>query len=100
MTVEKRALYSSPNGDRWFLARDPASGNVFIRHEANVPSGGRVREIEIGAFFSGGLRNPEHRALLDLIGTLVDGRPGSAGSRAASTAAEGENPMLDELVWS
>jgi len=33
MPTEKSELYSSPNGDRWFLARDFATGNVFIRHK-------------------------------------------------------------------
>jgi hypothetical protein len=75
MPAEKRELYSSPNGDRWFLTRDPSTGNVLIRHEANVPSGGRVTEIEIGAFLSRGGRNPEHQALLHLIGTLLEGSP-------------------------
>jgi hypothetical protein len=31
MSVQKRELYSSPNGDKWFLSDDPATGNVFIR---------------------------------------------------------------------
>ena len=56
---EQRMLYSSPNGDRWLLGRDPATGDVFIRHEANVPSG-------------------EHQALLRLIGALVETKPGAA----------------------
>src|SRR6266567_155361 len=37
-------------GDRWLLARDPDSGRVFVRHEPNLPSGGQVADIEIGAF--------------------------------------------------
>jgi hypothetical protein len=36
MTVEMRELYSSPNGDRWYLARDVDLGQVFIRHEPNL----------------------------------------------------------------
>jgi hypothetical protein len=75
MSAQKRELYSSPNGDRWFLVRDPATGNAFIRHEPNLPSGGQVTEIDIGAFLSRGPRNPEHQALLQLIGTLVRKRP-------------------------
>jgi hypothetical protein len=75
MPVEKRELYSSPNGDRWFLSRDPTTGRVFIRHEANVPSSGRSTDIDIGAFLSKGPRNPEHLALLRLIGTLVGDSP-------------------------
>jgi hypothetical protein len=75
MTVEKRELYSSPNGDKWFLVRDPAPGGVFVRHEPNIPSGGRPSDIEIGTFLGRGQRNPEHLALLRLIGTLVEDRP-------------------------
>ena len=67
MPTEKRELYSSPNGDRWFLARAPETGTLFVRHEANVPSGGQVTDIDIGAFLGEGPRNPEHQALLHLI---------------------------------
>jgi hypothetical protein len=74
MAVETRELYSSPNGDRWFLCRDPATGNIFVRHEPNLPSGGRPSNIDIGAFLSRGPRNPEHQALLHLIGTLIEDR--------------------------
>jgi hypothetical protein len=73
MSVETRELYSSPNGDRWFLGRDPAMGRVFVRHEANAPSGGQSTDIDIGTFLNRGPRNPEHQALLHLIGTLVEG---------------------------
>jgi hypothetical protein len=65
-----RKLYTSPNGDRWYLLRD-ASGEVFVRHEANLDSGGNVAHIEVGAFLSSG-RGPEHQELLRLIGTLLD----------------------------
>jgi hypothetical protein len=71
--IETRELYSSPNGDRWLLARDRASGEVFIRHEPNRPSGGQPSHLDIGAFLNRGPRNPEHRALLQLIGALVEG---------------------------
>jgi hypothetical protein len=74
MAVDTRELYCSPNGDRWLLGRDPATGDVFVRHEPNGPSGGQPSHIDIGAFLCRGPRNPEHRALLGLIGTLVEGR--------------------------
>ena len=61
--MARRELYGSPNGDRWFLVRDPA-GHVSIRHEANLPPGGKVTDIEMGAFLSEGQRKPEHQALL------------------------------------
>ncbi|WP_414471401.1 hypothetical protein [Microvirga sp. M2] len=68
--TKARKLYSSPTGDRWFLIRN-ASGEVFVRHEANSASGGNVDHIEIGAFLSSG-RGPEHQELPRLIGSLLD----------------------------
>jgi hypothetical protein len=41
MSTFKRELYRSPNGDRWFLARHSETGSPFVRHEANIPSGGQ-----------------------------------------------------------
>ncbi len=74
MALEARELYSSANGDRWSLVRDPGSGRVFVRHEPNAPSGGRTTDIGIGNFLVGD-HGPEHQALLRLIGTLVEGGP-------------------------
>jgi len=51
---------------------------VFVRHEANIPSGGKRTDIDIGEFLSRGQRNPEHQALLRLIGTLVESKRGAA----------------------
>lgn len=63
-------LYESPSGDRWYLIHDP-SGAVFVRHEANVASGGHVEHEEIASFLSRG-EGPEQQELLRLIGTLVE----------------------------
>jgi hypothetical protein len=52
VAVRTREIYRSANGDRWLLARDPGTGRVFVRHEPNLPSGGQVADIEIGAFSS------------------------------------------------
>ena len=74
-TMNLRELYHSPNGDRWYLALDPDAGRVFVKHQANMPSGGHIAEIEIGAFLNQG-NGPEHQELLRLIGTLLkDVRP-------------------------
>ena len=75
MSAQRKELYRSPNGDKWFLSGDPATGTAFVRHEANVPSGGHVTEMDIATFLSSGQRNPEHQALLHLIGTLVESDP-------------------------
>jgi hypothetical protein len=68
-----RKLYESPNSDRWYLIREP-SGEVFVRHEANIASGGQVEHVGIGDFLSSG-RGPEHQELLRLISTLVEEHP-------------------------
>jgi hypothetical protein len=67
---ERRNLYRSPNGDAWYLGREPTDGHAFIIHQPNAPSGGRRSHIELGEFLRGG-NEPEQQALLRLIGTLV-----------------------------
>ena len=66
-----RKLYESPSGDRWYLIRDH-TGAVFVRHEANVTSGGKVEHIEVGAFLTSG-QGPEQQELMRLIGSLLEG---------------------------
>jgi hypothetical protein len=70
----KREVYASSNGDRWYLARDSDTGQVFIQHVPNAASGGDTRHVEIGVFLGPRTRSPEQQALLQLIGTLVDDR--------------------------
>jgi hypothetical protein len=71
MSHEARELYHSANGDRWALVRDSGSGQVFIEHQPNVSSGGRISQVNIGEFLLRGGTGPEHQELLRLIGTLV-----------------------------
>jgi hypothetical protein len=68
MRLASKEFYKSPNGDRWLLGRDPETGSVFVRHEANAASGGYVSDMDIGDFLSRMPRHPEHDALLRLIG--------------------------------
>ena len=96
---EMTQLYRSPNGDAWFLARDPATGSAIVRHEANAPSGGQVTDIELGAFLSGP-GSPEHEALLRLIGASIlnpraaeaDGEP-----QAVNTGREWSDAEMNAL---
>lgn len=67
-----KVLYDSPNGDRWSLVRDAASGRVSVLHEPNPASGGRVVHLGVGEFLTRGGQGPEHQELLRLIGTLVE----------------------------
>jgi hypothetical protein len=71
VTIRTREIYHSANGDRWLLALDPVTERVFVRHEPNLPSGGQVADIELGAFLIGTGGGPEKQELLRLIGTLV-----------------------------
>src|SRR5207237_1006728 len=64
-TYGMEQLYRSPNGDTWFLARDP-TGSAFVSHQANAASAGRVTDIEIDEFLSGP-QSPERDALLRVI---------------------------------
>ena len=68
-----KEIYRSANGDRWLLALDSDTDRVFVRHEPNLPSGGQVADIEIGAFLIAAGSGPEKQELLRLIGTLVRG---------------------------
>jgi hypothetical protein len=67
---ERRELYRSPNGDSWFLGREPTNGHAFIIHQPNAPPGGRLSPIELRD-----QKGPEQQALLRLIGTLVEVPP-------------------------
>jgi hypothetical protein len=68
---ERQAGERSANGDRWLLAIDSDTDRVFVRHEPNLPSGGQVADIEIGAFLIAAGNGSEKQELLRMIGTLV-----------------------------
>ncbi len=70
--IETRLLYSSSNGDRWFLVRDIASETVLVKHEPNRSSGGRNSMIDVAEFLTQN-HGPQHKSLLRMIGTLVEG---------------------------
>jgi hypothetical protein len=92
-------LYRSPNGDTWFLARDPVTGAAFVRHQANTPSGGQVTDIELGAFLSGP-GSPEQEALLRLIGaSILNPRGAKADDEplAANTGREWSDAEMKAL---
>ena len=67
----QREIYQSENGDRWSLCRDDDC-RLFVLHKANVPSGGTETKIDLRTFLGRGKAGPEHQALNDLIGGLVD----------------------------
>jgi hypothetical protein len=78
MRIARRELYTSSNGDRWYLAKDLAADRVFIMHEPNAASGGHNTQIELGSFLNRSGHGPEHQELMRMIGTLIEGRPESS----------------------
>ena len=62
----------SENGDCWSLRRNSESGRLVIRHRANLPSGGLVSDISLGAFLIQGGLGAKKQELLRLIGSLID----------------------------
>jgi hypothetical protein len=79
--IKTKELYSSPNGDRWLLCKEQ-SGHVFVVHQPNVPSGGRISRVELGDFLSRG-QGPEQQALLSIIASTLDAAPGELMSGEA-----------------
>jgi len=79
MPDERRELYRSANGDVWWLSRDE-SGAPCIEHVPNAPSGGKSSRVAIGTFLARGAQGPEHQALLNLIGGLIDEAPSKAST--------------------
>jgi hypothetical protein len=94
MTIEKRELYSSPNGDRWYLARDVAPGQVFIWHEPNSSSGGKATRIDVGVFLGRDTHTPERQELLRLIGTLV-GHDSSSELQTAQIKSHAKSHIVE-----
>jgi hypothetical protein len=76
--TSSRNIHVSENGDRWDLLSD-ADGQAFIRHTGNVPSGGHVSDMEVGAFLADARTGPEHQALRRLLNSLVDEGEGIGG---------------------
>jgi hypothetical protein len=62
-----RPIYSSQNGDRWWLIRDEVTGRDVVRHEANRSSGGHRTDMDAEEFLSQAGSGPEYAALRRLL---------------------------------
>ncbi len=82
MPTQERLLYASENGDCWSLYRDPNGGRLLVRHRANLPSGGLVTDVELGAFLVQDGFGPEKQELLRLIGGLINSETGDTSEPA------------------
>jgi hypothetical protein len=71
MATQGRKLYTSSNGDSWYLCRS-RNGRIVVAHEPNASSGGKRSESELGIFLAKDNQGPEHQSLMQLIGELID----------------------------
>lgn len=78
MQPQEVPFYSSSNGDRWFLRKEPDSWRV--RHQPNRASGGRPSIVEASEFLSEG-HGPQHEALRQLLATSNEGQCPSVPKR-------------------
>jgi hypothetical protein len=85
MSLKAREFCKNLNGDRWFLLYESDSGEVLVNHRPNAASGCRPALIPVGEFLFRTAYYPEHRALLRLMGTLVEH---DSKRRTATTAAD------------
>jgi hypothetical protein len=67
MAIATREIYASSNGDRWFVGTDSETGRVFVKHAANLASGGHTTILDVDAFLNGPPGSPEHQALIRLV---------------------------------
>ena len=71
MSERRREFASNSKGDRWYLSLD-GSDTPLVVHVANRLSGGAVTKLHVRSFLDDKVGSPEYRALLRLIGSLVD----------------------------
>jgi hypothetical protein len=65
-------IYRSSNGDRWMLMRHGDSSRLFVRHEPNPSSGGRMSDTDADEFLSVAGSGPEYAALRTILDRLAD----------------------------
>jgi hypothetical protein len=77
-----KLLYSSSNGDRWFLVE--ILGQSYVRHEPNLSSGGTASDTPVDEFLRRSGQGPEHEELRRYL-----------GEAGAGAARGGETPPVD-----
>jgi hypothetical protein len=70
---DRRELYRSPNGDTWFLGREPTSGHAFIIHQPNGISGPNTHQQAMARMISPRLPriSPENSGMQFLVAELA-----------------------------
>ena len=63
MTSATQELYKSCNGDAWYLER-LEDGQLFVIHQANTSSGGKITRTQAAEFLKQNRQCPERDALV------------------------------------
>jgi hypothetical protein len=72
LNIEIKQLYTSANGDVWYIARDTQTGRVFVRHQPNARSGGHTTDTDVKEFLRRPGEPPEKQALVRMAGHYFD----------------------------
>jgi hypothetical protein len=72
MISDMRLLYSSSNGDRWFVFRQAETGKLCVRHEPTPSSGGLSTDIEVDDFLARNGPGPEFQELRRIMEAMPD----------------------------
>jgi hypothetical protein len=72
LNIETKELYTSANGDVWYIARDSQTGRVFVRHQANARSGAHTTDTDVREFLERPGESPEKQALVRMGGRYFD----------------------------
>ncbi|AMN41919.1 hypothetical protein RHPLAN_34870 [Rhodoplanes sp. Z2-YC6860] len=79
MENRQRELYTSSNGDRWYL--QAVDGEAVVLHQPNSSSGGRPSEAALHTFLNPRNKGPEHEALRRLICGLATAESDSSEAK-------------------
>jgi hypothetical protein len=87
MAVLRTLIPAGSDDNRWSLWHGENPTDVFVFHESNGPSGRTPSCVEFVASLALEKGSPEHRALLMMIGSLVE-----AGPAASAPPLHGPKP--------
>ena len=96
MSDDPKLVYSSSNGDRWFIVREAASSRPLVRHEPNRSSGGSASELAVEDFLRRDGEGPQHQA----VRAALAAEPQSDAGEAARPRRSGLEQAKASLITS
>jgi hypothetical protein len=92
-----KELYTSPNGDRWDLGKDP-TGNLVVCHHPKKPAGGRPSEVALDVFLAHARGAPEYQAVADALASLELSDKSLDNTRTARNTDQSLDQALGKAV--